>query len=229
MEMGRAVAYIFEDKHWVSKLLPLLLVAVLSLIPIFGLIAVALGLGYLVYLAHNVRQGLPRPLPAWDDWQEKLNIGGRVLLAVIVYNLPIILMSICSYTLIAGIGSGFLGSSVSIVFICCTAPILFCYGLISWSMLAIGIAEFIETDDAGRLFHFVHLWDVLRANNEVVFQWALYALLANLVLGIIGMIPCIGQIIFFLFVYPIQGHLLGQFMHRLSIRNQPKKKGASGH
>lgn len=199
MEMGRAVSYIFEDKRWLSKLMPLILIGFLSIIPIFGLIAVALGLGYLVHLAKNVRGGLPRPLPAWDDWQEKLNLGAQILLAIIIYNLPIVLMSICSYTLIAGVGGGFLGSAVSLVFFCCTAPLLFVYALLSWSMLAVAIAELIETDDTGRLFRFVHLWDVLRANNNVVFQWLLYAFLANVVLSIIGAIPVIGWIAFFLF------------------------------
>ena len=226
MEMGRAFSYIFEDKNWLSKLLPLLIVGVLSLIPIFGLIAGAVGLGYLIHLASNVRDGLPRPLPGWEDWQEKMNTGAQVLLAILVYNLPLLLLSICSYSLIAGVGGGFLGSTVSLIFICCTAPMLFLYTVIFWSMLAIGITEFIETGETGRMFRFGHLWDTLRANSSMVFQWLLYAFLANIVLGMIGAIPCIGQIIFFLFAYPVQGHLLGQFAHRLSVHTQPKKKPA---
>ncbi len=226
MEMGRAISYIFEDKNWLSKLLPLLIVGVLSLIPIFGLIASALGLGFLIHLANNVRNGLPRPLPRWDDWQEKMNTGAQVLLAILIYNLPLLMLSICSYSLIAGVGGGFLGSTVSVIFVCCTAPMLFIYTLISWAMLAIGITEFIETGETGRMFRIGHLWDTLRANSSVVFQWVLYAFLANMVLGMIAAIPCIGQIVFFLFAYPVQGHLLGQFAHRLSVHTQPKKKPA---
>ena len=228
MEMGRAFAYIFEDKNWVSKLIPLLLIGFLSLIPVFGLIASAAGLGYLLHLAHNVRQGLPRPLPGWDDWQEKLNTGAQLLLAILIYNLPVLLMSLCSYALIAGVGGGFLGSTVSLVFFCCTAPLLLIYTILAWSMLAIGITEYIETGETARMFRFVHLWDALRANNQIVFQWVLYAFLANMILGIVGAIPCIGWIIFFLFAYPVQGHLLGQFAHRLGVRKQPVKK-AHGH
>ncbi len=224
MELGRAISYIFEDKHWVSKLLPLLLVGVLSLIPIFGLMAVALGLGYLLHLAKNVREGLPRPLPDWTKWREKLTVGTQLLLAMILYNLPTILMSICSYTLLSGLASDFFGATVSIVVACCTVPILFLYSLMVWSMLAIGVAEYIETDDMARFFRFGHQWDALRANNQVVFQWGLYAILVNLVLGIIGLIPCIGQIAVLLFAYPIQGHLLGQFAHRLNVVNKPKRQ-----
>lgn len=223
MELGRAISYIFEDKQWVSKLLPLLLVGALSFIPILGLVATALGLGYLLHLAKNVREGLPRPLPDWTKWREKINVGGQLLLAMLIYNLPTIVMGLFSYVLLSGLTSGFFGSVVSILIACCTAPLLFLYSVLAWSMLAIGVSEYIETDETARFFRVRHQWDVLRVNNDVVFQWGLLAILVNFVLGIIGAIPCIGQIVVLLFAYPIQGHLLGQFAHRLSVVNKPKR------
>lgn len=222
MDVGRAVAYIFEDKHWVSKLLPLMVVGILSLIPIFGLIATAIGIGYMLLLARNVRDGLPRPLPKWDAWQEYMRNGGHVLMAIIFYNLPTILMAICSYTLISGLASGFLGSSVTFVVFCCTAPILLLYTAVAWGMLAIGVAEFLETDEWQRMFRITHLWDALRSNSDTVVQWGLYTALTNLGIALIGA-TVIGWIAVMLFAYPIQGHLFGQFAHRLSIKSKPHK------
>lgn len=226
MDIGRAVAYIFEDKDWLSKLLPLMVIGVFSLIPIFGLIATALAIGYMLFLASNVRDGLPRPLPKWDDGQvrTKLNVGGQVLTAMIAYNLPTIFMGLCSYTLISGLASGFLGSSVTFVVFCCTAPILLLYTAVTWGMLAIGVAEFMETGEWQRMFRITHLWDALRSNNQTVFQWGLYTFLANLGIGVLGAIPCIGWVAIGLFAIPIQGHLFGQFAHRLSIKSKPHKK-----
>lgn len=223
MDVGRAVAYIFEDKHWKSKVLPLIIVGVLSAIPIFGLIAVAIGMGYMLLLARNVRDGLPRPLPKWDIWQDYMRNGSQVLMAMIFYNLPTILMAICSYTLISGLASGFLGSSVTFVVFCCTAPILLFYTAIAWGMLGIGVAEFMETDEWQRMFRITHLWDVLRSNTDTVFQWGLYATLANLGFAVLMVIPIIGWIAILLFTYPIQGHLFGQFAHHLSIKSKPHK------
>jgi len=227
MELGRAISYIFEDKQWVTKLLPLLVIGILSAIPIFGLIAAAVALGFMVQLAQNVREGLPRPLPKWDDLRVKLEVGGQVLLAMIAYNLPLILMSMCSYTLISGVGGSFLGSASTLLTICCTLPIAIVYSVISWSMLAIGVSEYIETGESRRLYRFGHLWDVLQTQNKVVFQWAIMATLVNIVFGLIAAIPCIGWLVFILFAYPVHGHLFGQFAHRLSVKNKPQKRRAT--
>src|SRR5690606_7898885 len=124
MELGRAIGFIFEDKKWVSKLLPLLMVGILSAIPIVGLIATALGIGYLLHLARNVREGRPRPLPEWDQWKLMLNDGAQLFMAMIFYNFPVFVMSVCSYTLISGLASCFLGATVTVVVYCCTAPVL---------------------------------------------------------------------------------------------------------
>ncbi|MGJ3239428.1 MAG: DUF4013 domain-containing protein [Anaerolineae bacterium] len=226
MELGRALSYIFEDKNWVSKLIPLMLVGFVSAIPILGLFATALGLGYLLMLAQGVRDGAPRPLPKWDHWREMFNRGGQILLAMIFYNLPIIFISGCIYTLISGLGESLLGSSVIFLALCCTLPITLLYTVITWSMLAVGVTEYMETAKPNRLFRFAHLWDVIRNQSNLVIQWALYSTLTNIVFGLIGAIPCIGWIVALLFLYPVQGHLLGQFAHRLSVARNARRQPA---
>lgn len=225
MEIGRAVSYIFEDRDWLAKLLPLLLLGLFS----FTILPMALILGYMLQLARNVRDGLPRPLPKWTDWQTKFQIGGHLMLAIIFYNLPLILTSLCSWTILNGIARGFMGPFTSFFIFCCIVPFGFVYGLFSWAILATGTTEYIETGEWQRLFRVGHLWDVMRSHQTIVFQWMLYAFLANIGVAVLGAIPCLGWIAILLFATPVQGHLLGQFAHKIGITNQPKAKKSQSY
>jgi hypothetical protein len=238
MQLGFAISYIFEDKNWLQKLLPLLVIGVISLIPIFGLLAGALSLGFMVQLARNVRQGAPLPLPKWgndrnaksktggqDGWKVKFETGGRLLLAILLYHLPLVLLSICFSTSISGVGVAVMGDLIAYSFaICCITPLIILYTAVIWPMLAIGVAEYIETNEWERLFRVFHLWDVLRAHSSLSLQWLIYTLLILAILTLFLIIPCLGWLIIFLFGYPVLGHLLGQFAHRLSLVNKPQAK-----
>jgi hypothetical protein len=224
MQLSLSVSYIFEDKNWLQKLLPLVIIGVLSLIPVLGLLAASLALGWMVQLARNVRQGTPLPMPRWGgDWKVKFETGGQLLLAMLLYHLPLIVLSLCFSTSISGLGIAIMGDLIAYSFaICCITPMIVIYTLIIWPMLAIGVAEYIETNEAGRLFRALHLWDVLRAHAGLAGQWLLYTTLVNVVLGLLVLIPCVGWAVIFSFGYPILGHLLGQFAHRLSLVNKPQ-------
>jgi uncharacterized protein DUF4013 len=226
MQLSFSLSYIFEDKNWLQKLLPLLILGVLSLIPVLGLLAAAISLGFLVQLARNVRQGVPIPLPNWgSDWKLKFEMGGQVLLAILAYHLPLVLLSVCFSTSISGLGVAVMGDFIAYSFAaCCITPLIVLYTIVIWPMLAIGVAEFIETNEWGRLFRAGHLWDVLRTHSALAWQWLLYTVLMNVVLGLLALIPCLGWLLVFLFGYPVQGHLLGQFAHRLSLVNKPQAK-----
>jgi hypothetical protein len=230
MQLSYSISYIFEDKDWLQKLLPLVIIGVLSLIPVLGLLAAALALGWMVQLARNVRQGAPLPMPRWgdgkakgNDWKVKFETGGQLLLAMLLYHLPLTVLSICFSTSISGLGVAIMGDFIAYSFaICCVTPLIVIYTLIIWPMLAIGVAEFIETNEWERLFRFFHLWDVLQSHPGLAGQWLLFTTLGNIVLALLVLIPCLGWLVIFLFAYPIQGHLLGQFAHRLSLVSKPQ-------
>jgi hypothetical protein len=227
MQLGFAISSIFEDKNWLQKLLPLLPLGVLSFIPVLGLLPAAISLGFLVQLARNVRQGSPLPLPKWDDWKVKFETGGQVLLAILAYHLPLLLMTICFSTSISGLGVAVMGDLIAYSFaLCCITPLIVIYTIVIWPILAIGVAEFIETDEWERLFRPFHLWDVLRAHSGLSWQWLIYTVLINAILGLFVLIPCLGWLIILLFGYPVLGHLLGQFAHRLSLVNKPQARPA---
>lgn len=224
MDIGYAVSYIFEDRKWVQKLLPLLGVGLLSLIPIFGLLAMAVALGFMTQLARNVREGLPRPLPEWKDISQKFKIGADVMLAMLAYNLPTILMGLCSTWLINGIGGGFLGPAVSFFALCCTTPMLLLYTMFIWPIVATGFTEYIQTGQANSFYRPSHLWDVIQAHSSLVIRWTLFAFIVNIVIMLLFLIPFLGWALIMIFAYPVHGHLLGQFAHQMGVTTQMEAK-----
>jgi hypothetical protein len=225
MQLNYALKFPFEDKNWLQKLLMLAAVGLVSLIPVLGLLAAALGLGFLVQLARNVRQGHPLPLPKWNDWQVKFEIGGQLLLAILLYHLPIVLLSMCLSSSISGLGIAILDEFFAYTFaFCCLVPTIILYTIIIWPLLAIGVAEFIETNEWQRFFRPFHQWEVLRNNLSFVTRWMLNMVLLNVAFGLLALIPCVGWIVNLMFAYPIMGHLLGQFAHQLSLSNKPQAR-----
>lgn len=224
MDFANALTYIFEDRQWARKLIPLACFSFLALIPVIGLLALALVLGFVMQTAAHVREGLPRPLPLWDDYAQKFTIGGNLLGAVILYHLPVIVAGSCSTWLLTTLGSGFLGSSVAWMALCCTLPLLLAYTALVWALLAIGAAEYIETGEARRMFQLRHLWDVLGRHQRLALQWVFFALLTTLAAVLLLAIPCLGWSLALLFLYPVYAHLLGQFAHRLALTNKPRAR-----
>ncbi len=224
MDFAYAVTYIFEDRQWVRKLVLLAVFAFFSLIPLVGLLPFAVVLGYLYEIAINVRQGRPRPLPKWTNYERTFAQGAQVLLAIFVYHLPLIIFGGCSTWLFSGVAGGFLGDTTVFVILCCAIPLLLVYLLIAWPLLATGITETIETGEFRRMYRIVHLWDVLSNNVILAVQWVAYSLLVNIFTMLLFGIPCIGWLLVLLFSVPVQGHLLGQFTHKLSLTNKPEPR-----
>lgn len=224
MDFAHALTYIFEDKAWLSKLLPLMALSLFALVPLLGIPAFVLCLGYMLGIADNARQGLPRPLPDWENFQVFFIKGGTLLVAMIVYNLPLILLISCIATLIPGISSGFMGDIGNLVATCVIMPLVILYALFTWSLLAVAAYEYNEIEEQARFFRVAHLWDVMQANAAPIRQWAIYATLANVLLAILLAIPILGWLFALLWAIPLHGALLGQFFRRLSLSHKPKPK-----
>lgn len=222
MDISHALTYIFEDKQWVSKIVLLIVMLFLAFIPVLGLVALAAALGFLVQVADGVRQGLPRPLPKWDDYGEKIGMGAHLLTAIAVYHLPLLLLNGCMAFIVNVIGGGSLGTFISVVVACCTFPLSIVYTLFIWTLLAVGLAEYLEQPTIDRFFRPVHLWDVIRSHGAITRQWMLAATLVNFAILALGWIPCLGQVLVFALVFPVHGHLLGQYARQLRIPQKAK-------
>lgn len=224
MDFAYALTYIYEDKEWIGKIAPLGLLMLLAVIPLAGLLPLALALGYMMQIAINVRNGLPRPLPKWHTALDMLQNGGQILLLVILINLPPLVFGACMSWLITGVSSGFLDGITSLVTLCCVLPLSLVYYLMSWSMLAIALCEYIETGELSAVLRPIHLFDVLRTHHQLVRQWVLAAFLANLCSAALALIPCFGWMAVMLFTMPVHGHLLGQFALKLGAVNRPQRR-----
>lgn len=231
MEITRAFSYAFDDKEWTSKLALLAIIAFASVITsplLVGLVGWALLLGYYVDLVRNLRDGQPTPLPRWDRYGDKIAQGASVLTAAFVYSLPNFLVVCCVATTSNFWGDNFTGSFIGFGTIFCLMPVLLIYNLATWPMLALGTARYAEERNIGVYFQFGDLFATLRQNLNVTLQWALYAFIANLVIGMIGAIPCIGWAVAPALAIPVQAYLTAALggLIETPLRGPAKRKRA---
>lgn len=220
MDFARAFKYVFEDPKWVDKLGMTALVTLVSGIPILGLAALAVLLGYVLELIANVRAKTQYPLPRWVRWEEKLRYGTNILVAWVLYNLPNILVSCCLFTFSGMFQGNFLGNTLALGALCCTLPLLLIYNLITWPMLAVGMLRYSRNHLSAEFYRFGDLFATVRANTGTVFQWLVFTWLASLVLSLLA-VTCIGVVATLALLVPVNGHLLAQLA--LQIEAQPKR------
>jgi hypothetical protein len=203
---------IVNDNDILQKLVITALLSFAVLLFPFGLVALAALLGYQLDILRNVRDGMTYPLPRWTNFGEKINLGGGILIATMIYNLPNI-VGICIMTTIFSADNGLFGlSSVC----CCLFPVLLGINIITVPLQAVGTIRFAETRRVESFFRFGEMLDIIRANVGLMVQWWLWALLANIVIGGLGsIIPCLGWVATAALLIPVQGHLMGQLAARL--------------
>lgn len=214
MDIGRAFTYLFDDRDWLSQaaLLAILTAASILLTPLLiGLLGWAALLGYTVELVRNVRLGVRYPLPRWNDFSRFVSVGANVLVAAIVYSLPNLVLGCVSSILAQNLGSGLIGSTLTLSLSCCLFPILLVYNLVTLPMLALGLGRYSEDPRINVFFEFSFLFDTLRQHTDKLIQWWLAALVASLVFMVLGIIPVLGWIVLAALSVPVWGMLTGQF------------------
>ena len=225
MELGRAFSYAFEDKDWISKLGIAALMMIATLIPIAGLLAVCVLLGYMTNIVHNVRNGHPRPLPKWGNYSHKAKHGAYVLLATIIYNLPVLFIMAFLNSFGSAISRSQFGGFAYVTIIGCVLLVLFIYTAIAWSMLAIGIIRYSENGDTGIFYRFTKLFNILQNNISLTLKWVSYSLMVNILFAFLCLIPFIGWIVVLALAYPVQGYLIGQYGRMIGASKTAKRDG----
>ncbi len=109
MDVGKSLTFITEDERWVSKVIILLIVSFFSFLifPIFFLI------GYAIGITRNVKDGVEKPLPEWEDWGKLFMDGLYIFIAQFVYTLPFLIIA-CIATVATG-GLGALADSAAVL------------------------------------------------------------------------------------------------------------------
>jgi hypothetical protein len=165
-------------------------------------------------LVANMLLRKPHPLPRWQFYDAKLRRGGNLLGALLVYNIPNLLLTGCTMTVLGLFPNDTGGAIFSLALLCCLSPLVLAYTVVSWAMLALGAARYAETDNPQALYQFGRLLRDVRGHLSSVAQWMIGALLVNLAVIALGLIPCLGWLAVLTLAMPWHGHMLGQFAVR---------------
>jgi hypothetical protein len=222
MDVAKAFTFVTEDERWMGKIG---IGAAISLASIL-IIPIPLLVGYMVGITRNVKEGVERPLPEWDDFGQLFKDGLSVMVGQIVYTLPFwVIMCIA---LVASVG---LGSMADISEDVMAAGFLATWGLVICLSLIFALAllflspalviQYVNTNELGAMFRFGEVVAIARENVGDIVIAALASFAASLVLSIvlsaINFIPCLGQIASIVigiaagpYLTAVTGHLYGQ-------------------
>ncbi len=195
----------------------------------FLIIPIPLLVGYLVGITRNVQDGLERPLPEWDDFGQLFKDGLSVMVGQIVYTLPFWVIMCIAVVATAGLGGAAEATATSEDLL--AAGFLATWGLVSCLALIFMVAifflspaiviQYVRTNELGAMFRFGEVIAIARENLGDIVIAALASFGASFVLsaalGVINIIPCLGQIISLViaiamgpYLTAVSGHLYGQ-------------------
>jgi hypothetical protein len=229
MDINKSFSFPFEDNQWVSKFS---LSALITLIPILNFA----WTGYMVELMRNVMNNAAQPLPTWDDMGKKFSDGLVLLLAGLVYALPILVV-VCLPLGFMVVPAAMAGNSDmeeianaiagvgGVVFVCLSC-VFFVY-LLAFSFIYPAVTILYAREGTfAACFKFREVFDLIGKNSSsYVTAWAVnlgvsfaMSLVVGLVQTVLGFIPCIGWIVaivisFGVIIYTsvVYSHLFGQF------------------
>jgi hypothetical protein len=234
MDVAKAFTFVAEDEEWLSKMGIGALVSLAS----FLILPIFLLLGYVVQVTRNVKDGDPRPLPQWTNWERLFMDGLYVAIAQIVYTLPFWIL-LCVAT-VATVGFGGLAESsedAAAVAIITTWGVAGCLlMLFAIALLFISpaiIIQYVRTGELSATLRFGEVLGIARENAGPILIAALAMFVVStvfsFVVGGLQLIPCIGWIIgavIGIFAGPwfaaASGHLYGQIAANVDFKTPPK-------
>lgn len=212
MDIGRAFSFVFEDEHWVSKMLIAVVVSILSIL----IIPLPLLTGYVVAITRNVANG-DETLPEWSDLGRLWMDGLAIIVANIVYTLPFWLIP-----LILMVPSLLTNNQDTGASLMSAGMVLSCFFTLIWIFLLLFISPalvviYAKTGEFGSLFQVGRILSFVQSCITPILTSLVIGVLVSAVVGVIGvvlnLIPCIGTLLFLpVTVYPlmVMGHAYGQ-------------------
>jgi hypothetical protein len=239
MEISKAISFITEDPRWQQKLMigtgVIIGSAVLSVV-VIGILGFIIFAGYCVRLLQNVRDGALYPLPEWDQWGEDLARGFKLVVATLIWGLPMLIFVIPS--MIGGAltdsyneGAQAMGAMLSI----CGSCLTMIYGLLL-AIVTPGISiAFAKDEQISSALRFRDILAWTQTNIGQVLVVTLVYIAASIALALIGSIAgvllCIVGLIITLPLATLltslfQYHLYGQLAYNFpypagGVRTEP--------
>jgi hypothetical protein len=230
MDIGKSFSYPFEDKRWVSKMG---LGALISLVPILNFAMT----GYMIQIVRNLMDNAEETLPNWDDLGKKFMDGLMLILAGLVYALPVIILSclplsiITIPAMIASGNSNFQDAANAVsgaggVLLAGMTCLFVVYGLVLSVIFPAIYVNYAKEGTFASCFKLREVFNIIGKNAGAFFTaWGI-SLVAGLVVGLVtgivssvlGLIPCLGWIASIVislavgvYLMMIYSHLFGQF------------------
>ncbi|MGD9030482.1 MAG: DUF4013 domain-containing protein [Anaerolineae bacterium] len=233
MDIGRALGFVFEDEKWVNKLL---LGAAVSLVPVFGGIAVT---GYAIAVLRNVRAGEKRPLPAWDELGRYLTDGLMFWVAILIYSIPFLVLA-CPMALVwipPAVGAEnqdltVILASIAGVVTAALSCVTILYAILLWLLAPVLRIRYAEASNLasclrfGEVFRFLfrNIGPVLIAQALVWLVGLAVTSILGTVIGALAVVPICGWVVAAVlglvalpasvWLMVVAGHLYGQIGRR---------------
>jgi len=220
IDIGRAAQHPFEDQNWISKFL---IGGLINIVPILNLA----GFGYAIDHLKSVSRGQNIPLPTWDDLGAKFVTGLKLAVVNFILALPMFVI-VCVATVLPALGAGAsdAGDDAFAVAFLGTSTVLLCvvgvYGL-ALALLAPAIyIQLARTDTITACLRLGELWAIANRNlGDYILSIVILiaaSIVIGIVVGVLNVIPCIGQIVTLalgLLILPylqvLSAHLFGQY------------------
>ena len=204
MNYGKSFTFVFEDEKWISKFAVGVLV---TLVPIINFATY----GYVLQVLKNVRDGVEKPLPEWDDFGKFFVDGLKFLAGFLVYFVPVILITF--FISIAAIAADAVGVDedvigMSIMLISCLTLLFTFIPLLLYPALYI---QYAKEDQIGDMFRFGEMWQIFRADsaNYIIIMVMIFFVLATI--ASFGMLLCfVGIFLTAWWAQLAAAHMIGQ-------------------
>jgi hypothetical protein len=222
MNIGKSFSFVFEDPRWLTKVgigaLVLILSSLLSpiLIGILGYFIVA---GYALEVLRNVRKGDLFPMPEWRDrWGEWLVLGVKAAVAIFVWSLPAIVVSVPMAFGFALLDTNDASALIGLL-AACFSCLLFLWIVVVLLATPVIYIRLAETEELSSAFRFGDILSFTREHigNVIVatIMYVIASLVVSLIGSIVGLILCLVGLFVTLpaaqfITMMIQSHLYGQ-------------------
>lgn len=232
MDFVKALTYPFDDPEWASKLGIAAAVSaagvLLGILIIPAIAAAILLLGWQYEIMKNVKNGVENPMVAWDDFGGLFKRGGTMFLALLVYQIPVVIFA-CVATgvfvlpLLGGNEDAMaaLGGVATIISICCSC-LIFIYAIVAYMVYMAGMVRFIDAPEFSTFMAIGDNFSLFRDNIGDFGMAILFLIGAGLLVGVATSIlsfVLIGFLVAFVqqaFLAYFSGHVLGQLAIKLN-------------
>lgn len=236
MEISKSINFITEDPRWQQKLMigtGVIIASTVFSFVLIGFVGFIIFAGYCIRLLQNVRDGQPYPLPEWDQWGEDLARGFKLVVASLVWALPMLVLAIP--TVIGGAMTDSRNDSAEVIgamLLICGNCLTILYGLLL-AVVTPGISiAFAKDEQITSALQFRQIIAWTQANIGQVIVVTLIYIAASIALGIIGSIAGVLLCVVGLIItIPLATLLTGLFQYHLYGQlaySYPYQTGGSG-